>query len=165
MVLIFNNLHALEEQNGAKNALHIMPLPIHFVWLSKAVCGLLFIFLAQVLFLFALIVFCNAELHGSYLEFVLMLLCMNIGMSACGSLLGALAVGQTGKESLMSIILFPLLTPVLLGGIELLAVLFSSGESIFNEELRQWLFLILAFDGLFLAMALFLFAFIYTPDN
>lgn len=165
MVLIFNNLHSIEEQNAAKSALHLMPLSIHFVWLSKALCGTLFMLFAQILFFFALVIFCNASVIGSYKELLFILFLINIGMASSGSLLGALAVGQTGKESLLSIILFPLLTPLLLGGIELFSSFFSSTASIFIGEHQTWFFLILAFNGLFLTMALLLFPFIYTPDN
>ncbi len=165
MVLIFNSLHALEEHNNAKSGLHLMPSSIHAVWLSKGFSGILFMLLAQILFLFALIVFCNGEIHGSIIELLTFLLLVDIGMSTCGALLGALAVGQTGKESLLSIVLFPLLTPLLLAGIEIFSLLFSpSVKSVFVEA-QSWLLLIVAFDGIFLAMALILFPFLYSADD
>lgn len=161
MVLIFNNLHALEEHNGAKTGLHLMPCSIHIVWLAKALSGMLFMLVSQIVFLFALIVFCGGEVFGAFAELLTFLLLIDIGMTTCGALLGALAVGQTGKESLLSIVLFPLLTPLLLAGIEAFALLFSPAVDTFSTS---WFMLILAFDGLFLAMALILFPFIYTPD-
>ncbi len=164
MVLIFNSLHALEEYNNAKTALHLMPSSIHVIWLSKGLLGIIFMLFTQIIFLFALVIFCNAQLFGNVIEFLTFVLLADIGMATCGALLGALAVGQTGKESLLSIILFPLLTPLLLAGIEMLSLLFSNTENIF-ELARSWLLLVLAFDGIFLALALFLFPFLYMPDE
>ncbi len=160
MVLIFNSLHALEEHNQAKSGLHLMPSSIHIVWIAKMLCGIFFMFTAQIVFFFALVVFCNAQLYGSLIELLTFLLLIDIGMATCGALLGALAVGQTGKESLLSIVLFPLLTPLLLAGIEAFSLLFMQH----TENVGQsWLFLALAFDGIFLAMALILFPFLYSP--
>ncbi len=166
MVLIFNNLHGIEEQNQAKTALHLMPSSIHIVWFSKAFCGLIFMLISQIFFFLALMIFCQAKLHGSFLDFLFFLLLVDIGMTSCGSLLGALAVGQTGKESLLSIILFPLLTPLLLAGIDFFSSLFSAGSS--NMSLlfqSEWFLIALCFDALFIAMALILFPFIYTSEN
>ncbi len=165
MVLIFNSLHALEEQNNAKTGLHLMPSSIHSVWLSKGVLGIFFLLFAQILFLFALIIFCNATLFASFFYLLTFVLLVDMGMATCGALLGALAVGQTGKESLLSIILFPLLTPLLLAGIELVSLLFTNANVNVIEEAQSWLLLVLAFDGIFFALALLLFPFLYMPDE
>ncbi len=162
MVLIFNNLHALEEVNGAKTGLHLMPASLQVVWLAKGISGIAFMLVSQFIFLFALIVFCNAQLHGQFLDFLTFLILIDIGMATCGALLGALVVGQTGKESLLSIVLFPLLTPLLLAGIEAFSILFTVDGGVVESS---WLMLALAFDGIFLAMALVLFQFIYGVDE
>ncbi len=160
MVLICNNLHALEEHNNVKTALHLMPNSILFVWLAKSISALIFMFIAQVVFFFALIVFCNAEFKGVLSELLTIFLLVDIGMVSCGALLGSLAVGSTGKESLLSIVLFPLLTPLLLAGIEIFAVFFTSGSGDFGS----WHLIMLSFDALFLALSLILFPFVYTAD-
>ncbi len=161
MVLIFNNLHALDEHNGVRTALHLMPSSILFIWLSKAICGIIFMLIAQILFFIALIVFCNAVIYIDLLQLLTILLLVDIGMAACGALLGTLAVGNTGKESLLTIVLFPLLTPLLLAGIEIFATFFSAQMG----EYSSWLGIVLAFDALFTALALLLFPFIYSPDE
>ncbi len=161
MILIFNNLHVLDEHNGVKTALHLMPSSILFIWLSKAICGILFMLLAQTLFFIALIVFCNAVIYIDLLNLLIVLLLVDIGMATCGALLGTLAVGHTGKESLLTIVLFPLLTPLLLAGIEIFANFFSPQ----SVEISSWLGIVLAFDALFTALALLLFPFIYTPEE
>ncbi len=138
-----------------------MPSSILTIWFSKAICGLLFMLLAQTLFFFALIVFCNAAIYIPIIELLTILLLVDIGMATCGALLGSLAVGHTGKESLLTVVLFPLLTPLLLAGIEI----FSSFFTVEIIEYSSWLGIVLAFDALFTALALLLFPFIYTPEE
>ncbi len=160
MVLICNNLHALEEHNGVKTSLHLMPQSVLFVWLSKSISALVFMLIAQICFFFALLVFCNAQFMGAVSELLTICLLVDIGMVSCGALLGSLAVGNTGKESLLSIVLFPLLTPLLLAGIEIFAVFFTLGSGDFGS----WHWIMLSFDAVFLALSLILFPFIYVAE-
>ncbi len=161
MILIFNSLHSIEEHNNAKTALSLMPSPIHTLWFAKVLSGFLFMIISQIFFFLAILVFCNIVLHNPIFEVLTNLVLIDIGMTACGALLGALAIGQGGKESLLSIILFPLLTPLLLAGIEIFSALFT------QEELvpQSWFIMALAFDALFIALALILFPFIYNVDE
>ncbi len=161
MVLIFNSLHSLEEHNNAKTGLYLISSSLHTVWFAKAISGFFFMIISQIFFFFALVVFCNALLHNTIFELLTNLLVIDIGMIACGALLGALALGQAGKESLLSIVLFPLLTPLLLAGIEVFSALFTQAERVPSS----WVIIALAFDALFIALALILFPFIYNVDE
>jgi heme exporter protein B len=86
----------------------------------------------------------------------------DIGLVIIGSLLGALSQGQAARESLLSVIVFPLLLPVLLSGITLFAMCFSPDPV---GEPESWLGLILAFDALFAGAGLFLFPFVYSGEE
>ena len=116
-VLIFNQLYALEEVNNSRLGLLLCPAPVQAVWLGKGCAGLVLLVLAQIVFLPAAVVFLGQDLSGPLPEALLALVLTDIGMCALGSLLGALAQGQAARESLLSIVLFPLLTPLLLAGI------------------------------------------------
>ncbi|MBQ4076543.1 MAG: heme exporter protein CcmB, partial [Mailhella sp.] len=87
----------------------------------------------------------------------------NVGMAASGSLLGALSVGQAGRESLLSIVLFPLLVPLLLAGVRLVSMGIDP-EPMLDDALR-WAGLASAFDGLFLAAGLLLFPYVYSGED
>ncbi len=160
LVLIFNSLYALEEESGAREALLLAPHPVQSIWLGKALAGGALLLLVQLIFLPTAAVFLQVgSIHYPLLG-LLLLLAVNAGLVILGSLFGAIGQGQGGKESLLSVILFPLQLPVLMAGIFVGAALVSPeyGEG----QIVSWYKLILAFDAVFLGAALILFPFVYT---
>ena len=155
-VLIFNTLYALEEANGARLGLLLAPAPIQAVWLGKALAGLLLLLVAQMFFLPAAVVFLSQEIGALWPVGLGTLLLVDVGMCALGSLLGALSQGGAARESLLSIVLFPLLVPLLL------AQVFGAPAP---DGPASWIGLAAAFDGVFLAAGLLLFGFMYSGDE
>lgn len=161
-VLIFNSLYALEESNGQRQALVLSPAPVQAVWLGKALAGLILLLAAQVLFVPAVAVFLDQNFAGSLLTGLGCLILADLGMAAVGSLLGALAQGQAARESLLSIIVFPLLLPLLLAAIRIGAQVLEGGAS---EGSGGWFTIMLAFDAMFWAAGLVLFGFVYSSQE
>lgn len=161
-VLIFNMLYALEEVNGARQGLLLTPCPVQAVWLGKAAAGLALLLLAQSVFLPAAVVFLGQSVSPLWPWALAMVLLADTGMAALGSLLGALSQGQAARESLLSIVLFPLLAPLLLAGIRVGAGGFSQS---LPEGITSWMGVAVAFDALFLGAGLILFGFIYAGDD
>ena len=160
-VLIFNQLYALEEVNNARLGLLLCPAPIQGVWLGKALAGLLLLLLAQIIFLPASVIFLGQDIGGPLLPGLAALLLADLGMCALGSLLGALAQGQAARESLLSIVLFPLFTPLLLSGIGVGAQTLGAASP---DGPGGWLGVACAFDALCLGGGLLLVSVIYTGD-
>ncbi|MBQ9536513.1 MAG: heme exporter protein CcmB [Desulfovibrionaceae bacterium] len=156
-VLIFNQLYALEEQQATRTCLLLLPFSITWVYLAKTLTGLCLLLISQSLFLPASLIFLGQSLPAHSLALILYILIIDLGICALGSLLGALAQGQAARESLLSILLFPLLTPLLLAGISLHTQAYSPTTS-------NWLSLALAFDAIFFSVCLWLFPFIYTDE-
>ncbi|UZP67923.1 heme exporter protein CcmB [Desulfovibrio mangrovi] len=161
-VLIFNTLFGLEEQNGARFGLLLSPMPVQSIWLGKAMAGMILLLCAQLVFIPATIVFLGQTISEHWTTGLAVLLLTDIGVVLLGSLLGALSQGQAAKESLLSIILFPLLIPVLLAGIRIGAAAFSGD---IPEGADNWLGLAGAFDALFGATGLLLFGFVYSGEE
>ena len=93
-VLSFNMLYGLEEANGSRAGLLLLPTPVQSVLLGKAAAGLCIILTAQFLFLPATIVFLGQSLGDGWPLALLALVLTDIGMASLGSLLGALSQGQ-----------------------------------------------------------------------
>lgn len=161
-VLVFNSLYALEEDNGQRQGLLLAPMPVQAVWLGKAMAGLLLLLVAQILFVPATIVFLDQGIKGSLAQGLAALILADLGMAAVGSLLGALSQGQAARESLLSIIIFPLLLPLLLAAIRIGAAVFSGMDM---EGVGGWFRILASFDALFLAAALVLFGFVYSSQD
>ena len=162
-VLIFNMLYAVEETAQARLGLVLLPAPVQGVWLGKALAGLLLMAVAQCVFVPAVFVFLDQHLGSAWLFALLGIALGDVGMAASGSLLGALSVGRGGRESLLSIVLFPLLVPMLLAGVRLVSMGIDP-DPMLDDALR-WTGLAAAFDGLFLAAGLLLFPFVYSGDD
>ena len=107
-------------------------------------------------------VFLGQDLTGPLPEALLALVLTDVGMCALGSLLGALAQGQAARESLLSIVLFPLLTPLLLAGISVGA---QALGAVSPDGPGAWLGVAAAFDAVFLGAGLLLFGYIYAGDE
>lgn len=161
-VLIFNQLYALEEVNNARLGLLLAPAPVQAVWLGKCCAGFVLLLVAQIIFLPAAVVFLGQSLDGPLGAGLAVLFLTDVGMCALGSLLGALAQGQAARESLLSIVLFPLLTPLLLAGIGVGAQALGAANA---DGPGAWLGVAAAFDAVFLGAGLLLFGFIYSGDE
>lgn len=161
-VLIFNGLYNLEESHGQRVALLLTPIAIQAVWLGKALAALLLIILAQLLFIPAIVVFLAQEISQYWYYALAIIAIADIGTVALGSLLGALSQGHSGRESLFSIIIFPLLIPLFLAGIHVGQCALSSAPPL---DMQQWFGMALAFDAIFMAAGLLLFPYIFTAEN
>ncbi len=160
--LVFNMLFSFEEPNGARQGLLLSPLPVTGVFLGKAAAGLVFILAAQFVFLPAVAVFLGQNPGGLYIEALAMLILADLGLAGLGALLGALSQGQTARESLLSLLVFPLLAPLLLAAIRVFAACLGDGAA---QDATTWLGFAAAFDAVFWALALLLFRFVYTGDD
>jgi len=162
LVLVFNDLFAIEEANGARVGILSSPAPVHAVWVGKGLAGLCLLLVSQLVFLPATAAFLGQTVHGPLWLLLATLIGADIGLVVIGALLGALSQGQAARESLLSVIVFPLLLPVLLAGITLFAMCFSPEPL---GDPGSWLGLILAFDALFAGAGLFLFPFVYSGEE
>jgi heme exporter protein B len=160
LVLIFNGLYAVEEESLAREGLLMAPIPAQSIWLGKALAGGLLLLLLQLLFLPAGMVFFGADSLSSWTAGVGLLFSVDVGLILLGSLFGALGQGQSTRESLLSVILFPLQVPLIMAGIHAGAVLLETTAEI--GQLASWYGLILAFDAVFAGAGLILFPFVYA---
>ena len=162
LVLVFHALYNLEETDGARLGLLLAPIPIQAVWLGKALAGCALLLIAQVVFLAATVAFLGHEPSGPWLWGLATLLAADWGLAVLGSLLGAVAQGQAARESLLSIVLFPLLVPLLLAGVRVGAAVFGGKEA---EGLGSWLGITLAFGAIYSAAGLVLFPHAYGGEE
>lgn len=159
--LLFSTLYALEEANAQRLGLLLAPVPVQSVWLGKAMAGFFLLIPLQAAFLIASVVFLRQSPESAPWAFLASLLLTDLGIAASGSLVGALAQGQSTRESLSSVLLFPLLVPLFLAGIRSSAAAFSPDMAVD----ASWLGMAAAFDAIFLAAGIVLFPFVYGDDG
>ncbi|WP_243364149.1 heme exporter protein CcmB [Fundidesulfovibrio terrae] len=159
-VLVYSGLYNLEEGNGSRLGLAMSPIPPQAVWLGKALAGLALVLCCQVVFAVAVAAFLGQGVAGSPVLGLACVLVVDVGLASLGSLMGALASGKTSRESLLTVIFFPLIIPVLLSGIRVLEGVILGGDAGLD-----WLGIAVAFAAVFSAAALILFPFIYTGEE
>ena len=161
LVLVFTMLYRLEEENDTRLALIMTPMPIQAVWIGKGLGGFLLLAMAQACFAPAIIVFLGQETVSSFPVLIVLILAVDFGLVILGSLLGAVSQGQDTRDSLLSIILFPLLIPLILGGVRVGGTLLAGDPLAGNVD---WFGIIGAFDVVFAGAALLLFPFVYGAE-
>ena len=161
LCLVFTTLYGHDDINGIRAGLLLSPMPLQAIWLGKTIAGLIACGLAQIIFIPAILIFLNQSVPGPLFYGLLALLLANPGICILGSLLGALSHGRGGAETLLSIILFPMLVPMLLAGIALGSLSLGGGNP---ESANLWLALAGAFDAIYAAAALLCFPFLYKGD-
>lgn len=158
LILITNALYALEEENQARLGLIMAPMQAQAIWLGKSMAAGVLLVAVQAVFAPACMVFLKVDTLASWRELLWVLLLVDWGLLAIGSFLGALAQGQAGRESLLTVVVFPLLIPLLFAGIRL------GGEVLGQTGVATsaWYGVAGAFDAVFTGSALILFPFVYS---
>lgn len=161
-LLIFGRLYGLEDETNARECLCISPAPSQGIWLGKSLGGLVLLLIGQAILLPAIIIFLGQSPAGSVLLCIGALAITDIGLAALGSMLGACGSGQSGSDALISILLFPLLLPLLLAATALLGQFFGMPA---GGDTGTWLGIAIAFDGIFFSAGLLLFGFMYGGER
>lgn len=161
VVLIFSMLFRFEEENDTATALLLSPAPVQSLWLGKTVAGCLLLLLCQVFFFPASVVFLGLDPQGDAGLLVLLLIGVDVGLCVLGGLIGAMGHGQGAKDTVLTIIVFPLQIPLLLGGIRIGVGLMQGGVM---ADVAEWFGLVFAFDAVFAGAALFLFPHVFRGE-
>lgn len=161
-VLVFNILYHIESINNTWSGLILTPSPVQSIWLGKALAGLIIISIAQLIFIPAIIIFLNQSPGLYWTQSLLIVFLIDIGLVSIGSLIGGLSQGQSTQESLISIVLFPLVLPLLLAGIHTCTDALSQETP---KIMDSWIHLVIAFDAIFTAAGLVLFPIISLGEE
>ncbi len=118
------------------------------ILLGKAAASGAFLFGIELVFLPVFAVFYNLPLHLLSGALLGMLLAATAGLSLVGSAFSALVARSRMRELLLPLLLLPLLSPVLIAGVEATAEMFDTGSA----DARWW-GIVGAFDVTYLAAA------------
>lgn len=163
LTILATSLFMLEETALARKGLLLSPHPAQFIWLGKTLALFGLLLLVQAIFLLASFIFLGMSLAGNLVFALAGVILVDAGASCLSSLLASLCRGEAAKESLASIIVFPLLIPPLLSGIRLLAA--GYGEAAAAADLLRWIGVAASFDAVFAGAALMLFPLMYGGET
>jgi heme exporter protein B len=94
-------------------------------------------------------------LYGTHIEvaWLVVVSCVlgTVGLSATGTLYGALSAGLRVKETLLPFLLLPIVAPVLLAGTRIWQAALTGGTP---SDGTQWLRLLVVFDAVYVALGI-----------
>ena len=116
-VLGVQRSYAIESVDAAKDGLRLSGLDPGGIFLGKATALAI-----QLLVLEVILAVVASVLYSAHLNEVVLLLATSVvatvGLSAVGTLYGALALGARVRETLLPLLFFPVIAPVLIGAIK-----------------------------------------------
>lgn len=145
---------ARERESGVFGAALRSPAPAAAIYLGKTLAIFVFVTVVVVALLLLISLFFNLELLTWLGPLSLILFLGVTGFVFSASFFGALTVGGTARDLTLSTVVFPLVTPSLLGATVATRDLFS-GASL--GDLGNWLRLLAVYDLVFIAAGLLLF--------
>ncbi len=150
-----NRAMAIEQDRGSLDGLLLVPVDRSALFFGKALGNLLFMSIAEVIILPIYSVLYNVNLFR--LDLVGVVVLGSLGYVIVGTLLASMATQARTRDVLLPILLFPVVLPLLIA-----AVKATNGilEGFPLADYRGWLNLLLAYDVIFVAIAIMTFDFV-----
>ena len=116
MLVVIQRSFAVEADDGALDALRTAGVPAQGIYFGKATALTLQLVLLEVLlFLAAFVLYSSRVDSGGVVLLVTSALAASCGLGLVGTLYGGLTTGTKGRESLLPLLLLPVVAPVLIG--------------------------------------------------
>ena len=107
----------LEKEEGAMEGLLVAPVPRDALYLGKVLANLALLGVVVALTVFVIALFFQLEAEVSWLALAVVLLVGTIGFVALGTLFSGITAGTRMGETLLPVLLFPLLVPLVVFGV------------------------------------------------
>lgn len=155
----FARTFEVERDDGAIDALLLVPVDRSGLFLAKAVANLFFIAVVQAVLLPTFAVLFHFDLGAHWLTLLLIVLLVDLGFVAIGTLFASVAAQTRSRELILPILALPALVPLFIGAFELTADLLA-GDGLEEVAARGWFGILLAFDVIFTIASALAFEFV-----
>ncbi|MFO0725003.1 MAG: heme exporter protein CcmB [Myxococcota bacterium] len=145
-----------EREGDSIRALLLTPIPRTAIYIGKAVGIALFMLLTELVIVPAVLLFFNAPIDLERIGMLLVLAVLGTsGYAIVGTLLAASLMKASSRDVLLSVVLFPVIVPVIIAGAMGTNALFETTVS--WPDLTLWTRVLIAFDAVFLVASLWIF--------
>lgn len=145
-----------EREGDCIRALLLSPVSRPAIYLGKMFGVLFFMLIVEAVVAPAVFFFFNLPLDGErVLRIVGVLLLGTFGYAVVGSLLAAALLRARAKDVLLTIVLYPIALPVLIGGVKATSALLEPKMRL--DEVAVWMPMLFFFDVVFLIASLWIF--------
>lgn len=150
-----------ERDEDALNSLLLVPVDRSGLWLAKAIANLTFIVAVELFLVPAFSLLFGFKILGDLPILVAVILLIDVGFVATGTLFSALAAQTRSRELMLPILALPALVPVFLGAVELSSDIFL-GRALSGDGTLGWVAIVAVYDAV--AIAVSVMAFEYAID-
>jgi heme exporter protein B len=152
-------LFAAEREQGGIEGLLLAPVDRTALFVAKSAALFLYLVALEIVAVpvFGLLLL-GPGLGGAFPELIVILLLADVGLSAVGALVAALAVESRARDLIVPLLLLPLLVPLLIGAASATEPLLR--QTAVAEDLGRYLALLAGYDAVFLLISLAVFDFL-----
>ncbi len=147
----------MEREHGAIQGLLASPIPLDGIYLAKVISNFVLVALIEVIALAAYWLFFGFDYGGDPLLLAGVLAVATLGVVAVTTLFSAISAQTTMGQTLLPILIFPLLVPVVIFGVTATGRIFASRPA---QEVEGSLYLLAAFAVISLAAGTILFRYV-----
>jgi heme exporter protein B len=149
MLIVVQRSFTVESADGALDALRVAGVDTGAIFIGKSLALMLQLFVLEILLLATAVVLYGVEMTvvGLLEAFVTMVVATG-GLGCVGTLYGGLAAGAKGRETLLPLLLLPVVAPVLIGATRATEAAFGSGGTAVSEG-WPWIGLLAVFAVIF----------------
>jgi heme exporter protein CcmB len=149
-----------ERQAQTLRALLAAPIERPAVYLGKLLALLLLLAIVEVVLVPVIGLLFQAPIGRAPGLLAGLLAAGTVGFAAVGTLFAAMLVRAHSRDVLLPIVLYPIVVPVLIGGVQGTAAIFAVEPNL--DLARVWLSMLLFFDAVFVTLALWTFGPVMT---
>lgn len=157
-ILGLNRSFISEQKNDNMHGLLIAPLDPASIYLGKFIANFIMLLIVELIALPFLFLLFDFRHMGSLPYFILVLFIGSFGFVAIGTFLAALAANSRSSEMLLPIMLFPLVTPILIGAVQATKIILTNMEKLPNAI--SWIQLIGGYNIIFFVICVLLFEYV-----
>lgn len=149
MLVVVQRTFAVESADGALDALRVAGVDPAAIFLGKSLALMVQLLALQTLLVATAFVLYDVTPSGAgWAEAIVTMVAATVGLGFVGTLYGGLAAGARGRETLLPLLLLPVVAPVLIGATRATEAAFGSGGASVSEG-WPWIGLLAVFAVLF----------------
>ncbi len=149
LLVVVQRSFAIETADGALDAIRVAGVDPAGVFLGKSIALALQLLVLEALLTVLAVVLYQAEPSGlGVVVLIATVLPATCGLAFVGTLYGGLAAGTKGRETLLPLLLFPVVAPVLIGATRATEAALGAGGAATSEG-WPWIGLLMIFAALF----------------
>jgi heme exporter protein B len=157
-ILGLNRSFVSEQKNDNIHALLTAPLDAASIYLGKFLANFIMLLIVEIVAIPFLFLLFDFREMGSFPYFILVLFIGSFGFVAIGTFLAALAANSRSSEMLLPIMLFPLVSPILIGAVQATKIILTNIDKLPNAI--SWIQLIGGYNVIFFVLCVLLFEYV-----